>query len=103
MISLKTYREYYEDVMRRVPGIHSVRVVNVDQDMSDCLKSISSDELPVLFVVVPSAQETGTDPDNVEEDNLCLIFLYGYAAPWSGSGAGRYTAPCREHQECDAW
>ena len=57
MISLKTYREYYEDVMRRVPGIHSVRVVNVDQDMSDCLKSISSDELPVLFVVVPSAQE----------------------------------------------
>ena len=70
MISLKTYREYYEDVMRRVPGIHSVRVVNVDQDMSDCLKSISSDELPVLFVVVPSAQETGTDPDNVEEDNL---------------------------------
>ena len=45
MISLKTYREYYEDVMRRVPGIHSVRVVNVDQDMSDCLKSISSDEL----------------------------------------------------------
>ena len=75
MISLKTYREFYEDVMRRVPGIHSVRVVNVDQDMSDCLKSISSDELPVLFVVVPSAQETGTDPDNVEEDNLCLIFL----------------------------
>lgn len=75
MISLKTYREYYENVMRRVPGIHSVRVVNVDQDMSDCLKSISSDELPVLFVVVPSAQETGTDPDNVEEDNLCLIFL----------------------------
>lgn len=75
MISLKTYRDYYEDVMRRVPGIHSVRVVNVDQDMSDCLKSISSDELPVLFVVVPSAQETGTDPDNVEEDNLCLIFL----------------------------
>ena len=55
MISLRTYREYYEDVMRRVPGIHSVRVVNVDQDMSDCLKSISSDELPVLFVVVPSA------------------------------------------------
>ena len=41
MISLKTYREYYENVMRRVPGIHSVRVVNVDQDMSDCLKSIS--------------------------------------------------------------
>ena len=77
MISLKTYREYYENVMRRVPGIHSVRVVNVDQDMSDCLKSISSDELPVLFVVVPSAQETGTDPDNVEEDNLCLIFLMG--------------------------
>lgn len=38
MISLKTYREYYENVMRRVPGIHSVRVVNVDQDMSDCLK-----------------------------------------------------------------
>ena len=72
---MKTYREYYENVMRRVPGIHSVRVVNVDQDMSDCLKSISSDELPVLFVVVPSAQETGTDPDNVEEDNLCLIFL----------------------------
>ena len=64
---MKTYREYYENVMRRVPGIHSVRVVNVDQDMSDCLKSISSDELPVLFVVVPSAQETGTDPDNVEE------------------------------------
>ena len=42
MISLKTYREYYEDVMRRVPGIHSVRVVNVDQDVSDCLKSTGS-------------------------------------------------------------
>lgn len=61
--------------MLRVPGIHSVKVVNVDQDMSDCLKAIKRDELPALFLVVPSAQETGTEPDNVEEDNLCLIFL----------------------------
>ena len=59
MISLKTYREYYEDVMRRVPGIHSVRVVNVDQDMSDCLKSISSDELSVRGRTVRTGNRYG--------------------------------------------
>lgn len=38
MINLQIFREYFEDIMQRTPGIHSVSVVNVDQDMSDCLE-----------------------------------------------------------------
>lgn len=82
MILLSDYRTYFEQMIAlQVPEVKSLHVVATDQDMSERLKTIRGEALPALFIVVPSAQETDTDPDNPQEDNLCLLFLLDKTDP----------------------
>lgn len=74
MLNLQTYFDYFAQLHEIQDVIHSVRLVNNDNDMSDALRSMKRDELPALMVVVPSAEDR-TTPDSVAEDNLCLLFL----------------------------
>lgn len=82
MIDLKQYREYFEGMTLLSHGFASVKLVNVAENMADTLKGIRSAELPVLFVVVPSARDSAScEPDRIEEVNECLVFLLDRTDP----------------------
>lgn len=82
MIDLKLYREYFEKMNLLTHGIGSVKLVNVAENMADTLKGIRRDDLPVLFVVVPSARDSDDcEPDRIEEVNDCLVFLMDRTDP----------------------
>ncbi|MDE5750106.1 MAG: hypothetical protein K2H87_04985 [Duncaniella sp.] len=74
MINLADYRRYIESVARTVPGIKSVVPLSVDASMADRVGSVSEDDSPTLFFLVPSAEGKGST-DAWKEENLCVIFV----------------------------
>lgn len=75
MIDLKIYREYWEGVQKRIPGIKKILPVTIDEEMSKTIQGISKDDCPVLFILIPSATGNSTSADNIQENNLCVVFL----------------------------
>lgn len=75
MIRIKDLRTYAESLLQRVCAIRSITLVNVDKEMSEALRRMNTSDFPALFVVVPSAEDDSTYPDNVAERSQCLLFL----------------------------
>lgn len=75
MIDIKIYREYWEGVQKRIPGIKKILPVTIDEEMSKTIQGISKDDCPVLFILIPSATGNSTSTDNIQENNLCVVFL----------------------------
>lgn len=75
MIDIKIYREYWEGVQKRIPGIKQILPVTIDEEMSKTIQGISKDDCPVLFILIPSATGNSTSADNIQENNLCVVFL----------------------------
>lgn len=75
MIDIKIYREYWEGVQKRIPGIKKLLPVTIDEEMSKTIQGISKDDCPVLFTLIPSATGNSTSADNIQENNLCVVFL----------------------------
>lgn len=75
MIDIKIYREYWEGVQKRIPGIKKILPVTIDEEMSKTIQGISKDDCPVLFTLIPSATGNSTSADNIQENNLCVVFL----------------------------
>lgn len=75
MIDIKIYREYWEGVQKRIPGIKKILPVTIDEEMSKTIQGISKDDCPVLFILIPSATGNSTSADNIQENNLCVVFL----------------------------
>lgn len=75
MIDIKIYREYWEGVQKRIPDIKKILPVTIDEEMSKTIQGISKDDCPVLFILIPSATGNSTSADNIQENNLCVVFL----------------------------
>lgn len=75
MINIIAYRKYIESVRERIPVIKKVLPVTIDEEMGKDIQSLSNEDCPVLLVIVPTATGNSPSVDNIQEDNLCVIFL----------------------------
>lgn len=87
MVSLVEYRNYWQGVLERVPSVRSLVPVTVDQDISHYLSSLSADQFPVLFLVVPEAQGTGPNVDAFTDRNEAMVLLADKYDPQRAMGA----------------
>lgn len=87
MVSLIEYRHYWEGILERIPEIRSLIPVTVDQDISHHVSSITVEELPVLFLVVPEAHGTGANADAYSDRNEAMVLLADKYDPQRSMGA----------------
>ena len=80
MITLKSYREYWEAMADRVEGLGSVEPLAVEAGMADKVNAVRDAEAPVLFYLPPSGQGSGSI-DSFADDNLCVIFVMARYTP----------------------
>lgn len=74
MISLKSFREYWEAMVDSVDGLKKSVALSVESNMADKIAKIAKDDSPTLFFLAPSAEGSGS-PDAFQEDNMCVIFI----------------------------
>lgn len=73
MINIKTYRQYWIDMVTRITGLEGqIIVANEAQLKNKLTKNV---KYPLLVITVPSANPASRDADNVIENNTGLIFL----------------------------
>lgn len=75
MVDLQQYEEYFRELSQALPGIGSMIPVTYDIDIYEYVQSLRAEDLPVLFVVLPTCESLSRDPDCVVERNfgMCLL------------------------------
>lgn len=74
MINLKDFRLYWEQMLERVPQLHSVEMISVEANMANKVGKIDAEQTPTLFYMPPTATAMG-GPDSWREENKCVIFI----------------------------
>lgn len=74
MILIENYEKYWESVLERLPFIKKLDFINDAKDMSEAIQDLKKEQMPMLFVTVPSGDGDG-DVDNSREKNIALLFL----------------------------
>lgn len=74
MILIPDYETYWETIKVRLTAIKTLEFITNDKDMKDTIQGLKKENMPVLFVVIPSG-DGGGDIDNDTEKNIGLLFL----------------------------
>lgn len=74
MITLSDFREYWERMADRLPGITSAMAVTIDDEMGRKIQSMKPGTV-TLFYLPPAGQSDSANPDNFREKNQCVIFV----------------------------
>ena len=75
MVDLQQYEEYFQGLCQTLPGVGSMIPITYDIDIHEYIQSLGAEQLPVLFVVLPTGESSSQDPDCVIERNfgMCLL------------------------------
>lgn len=52
MVNLNDYESYWNSIKERIPEIGKIIPIRTDPDMADEIQSLSSADLPALFVIL---------------------------------------------------
>lgn len=74
MINLLKYREYWEQIAKRLDCITGVLPVAVDKDMAKKIQSLPIGSV-TLFIIPPGAESDSKNPDAFREVNQCVVFV----------------------------
>ncbi len=74
MIFITDYEAYWDTIKERLPGIKTLDFINNDKDMGKSIQDLKKEQMPILFVAVPSGDGFG-DVDNDQEKNIGLLFF----------------------------
>ena len=74
MILITDYEAYWDTIKERLPGIKTLDFINNDKDMGKSIQDLKKEQMPILFVAVPSGDGFG-DVDNDQEKNIGLLFF----------------------------
>lgn len=74
MITLSDYRNYWERMAMRVPGITDTMAATIDDEMGRKIQNMKIGSV-TLFYLPPAGQSDSADPDNFKEKNQCVIFV----------------------------
>lgn len=74
MIRLKDYKDYWEEVKKRIPELTGAMGVTVDEDMAGKIKALPLGSM-TLFWLPPHATGSGQHVDAFKERNLCIVFV----------------------------
>lgn len=75
MVNLNEYKGYFDFLVESTVGVNAMFPITFDVDINKYVQSLGPDSLPVLFVVMPTAESTSDNPDNIRESNYGLILL----------------------------
>lgn len=81
MVDLQSYENYWNGIRNRIPEIKKVVPATFEPEMGNLIQGLKSEELPVLFFIIPNAQGKGKDVDNVSESNLCVVLIMDKTDP----------------------
>lgn len=75
MVDLQEYEDYFVDVSETIGGIGKMIPITYDMDINEHIQCLKKEDLPVLFVVLPTAETESANPDAVIEINfgMCLL------------------------------
>ena len=75
MVNLTEYKIYFDFLVESTPGVNTMYPITLDIDINKYVQSLGPDDLPVLFVVMPTAESISNNPDAINESNYGLILL----------------------------
>ncbi len=75
MIKPSDYKSYWNHALEEIDGLKASFIVATEAGLSKKIKDISSDQLPFLVAVLPSADPKSPDVDNQVEENQTIIFV----------------------------
>lgn len=93
MVDLQQYEEYFRELSQALPGIGSMLPVTYDIDIYEYVQSLRAEDLPVLFVVLPTCESLSRDPDCVVERNFGMCLLLDKTDWTTGTRVGCTKAP----------
>lgn len=73
MVNIRTYKEYWADMVTRVPELKASHIVAIESQLQKIISDIP--EFPIIVATVPSADPDSRDEDNTGETNSALIFV----------------------------
>ena len=73
MINVKTYKNYWQDMVNRLSDLKESVLVANEAQLKEKIDDL--DDFPVLVATIPSADGKATDVDNKKEVTNCLIFI----------------------------
>ncbi|MEI6901084.1 MAG: hypothetical protein WCL00_14505 [Bacteroidota bacterium] len=74
MVSISTYKSFWDYIDGIVPGIDQVFVVHEESDLAFIIRDIESGEV-ILLAIFPSADVEATSVDDYEEIDSCFMFV----------------------------
>ena len=74
MIRISDYRDYWVNVMERLPIIKRVVFARTEDELRDRIKKIANKEV-FLVSVIPSADVFSPDHDNIRERETCIVYI----------------------------
>lgn len=74
MIRITDYKDYWEEVKKRIPELTGAMGVTVDEDMAKKIKALPLGSV-TLFWIPPQATGSGQNVDAFKEKNLCVVFV----------------------------
>lgn len=75
MIRVNDFKTYAESFVSRITGLKKAIVVSNEAQLIKYLDRLKKSEFPLLVAVLPSADSTVRDNDNVKENSICLIYV----------------------------
>ena len=73
MVNIRTYKEYWEDMVTRIAELKESYIVAIETQLQKKISDVV--EFPILVATVPSSNPDSKDEDNTGETNSCLIFI----------------------------
>lgn len=73
MVDIRTYKEYWANMVTRIPELKGSFLVAIETQLQKKISDVA--EFPILVATVPSADPDSKDEDNTGETNSCLIFV----------------------------
>lgn len=74
MIRLEDYREYWEEVRKRVPDLTDVMAVTVDDNMARKIQKLPLGSV-ILFWLPPNSTGKGNHVDDFRDRDQCIVFV----------------------------
>lgn len=74
MIPVRQYRAFWTNEAQKIGNIGHTLFVRTEDELNQCIKEVADKEL-ILVAVIPSADTTAPDLDNIREHEVAIIYV----------------------------
>ncbi|MHC1707432.1 MAG: hypothetical protein AB9842_07910 [Bacteroidales bacterium] len=75
MLRIRTFNDYYQGCLEKIPGLKQCILVSTEAELGQRIRDLADEQFPLLVVVIPSTDTIAIGVDNVISANTCLLYV----------------------------